>query len=253
MLIGQKTIGTIAYMGGVMALPEPFVWSWTQMIQFNNEVFENDTERLHYTRATVSYHSFARNSLVDQMQGEFLLMLDTDHAFEPDLLWRMLNKMDLYNIDVLVAPYLYKSEPYPPVLYGWDKKKKAKYIIGDWDRTNNPNVMRVWGGGAGCLLVRKSVFQKIKKKLKCTPFDIMVQDSSPLSEDHSFFQRCYQLRIPVYATLDLESPHLIYKKLSIFKDYRPKDQKTDRVEDWIGRNDKGNDLLTKPQKSPINK
>lgn len=164
MLIGKKTIGTIAYMGGVMALPEPFVWSWTQMIQYNSEFLENEQERIHYNRATVSYHSFARNSLVDSMQGDWLLMLDTDHQFEPDIALRMLNKMNTYNIDVLAAPYLYKSSPHPPVLYGYDTKKKEKYIIADWDKENNPEIMPIYGAGAGCLMVRKKVFDEILVK-----------------------------------------------------------------------------------------
>lgn len=236
MLIGKKTIGTIAYMGGVMALPEPFVWSWTQMIQYNSEFLENEQERIHYNRATVSYHSFARNSLVDSMQGDWLLMLDTDHQFEPDIALRMLNKMNTYNIDVLAAPYLYKSSPHPPVLYGYDTKKKEKYIIADWDKENNPEIMPIYGAGAGCLMVRKKVFDEIKVKTEQGPFEIYFskKDKSPLSEDHSFFERLHDLGIQPYVTLDLESPHLIYKKLSLFKDYDASAVKMKKIETFIG-------------------
>src|SRR5436309_2894284 len=172
MLIGKKTIGTIAYLGGIMALPEPFVSSFSQLIQFNHEYVTDDTTQIYYTKATVSYHAFARNSLVDQMRGEWLLQLDTDITFDPDLLLQMVIKMDKFDLDVLVAPYLYKSPPHPPVLYGYDPKTKAKTLMGDWNRDPKVDLIPIRSAGAGSLLVRKRVFDRIKKELKCSPFDI---------------------------------------------------------------------------------
>lgn len=225
MIIGKKTIGSVIYMGGVMSLPEPFVWSWSEMLQFNSEFMESPTERINYNRATVSYHSFARNSMVDQIQGDWILMLDTDVTFTPDILMRMLNKLDKFNIDVLVAPYLYKSAPHPPVLYGYNVKTKEKTIMGDWDRSDKVDLIPIRGAGAGCLLIRKRVFDKIKQKLKCSPFDIYTdKNGSPLSEDHSFFERLWQLKIPAYACPDIFVNHLIYRELKVDKDYDPTDK-----------------------------
>jgi len=218
MLIGRKTIGTVSYMGGIMSYPAPFVRSWQQMIEYNAEYFVQQTERILYEPATASYHSFARNMLVEHMRGDWLLQLDTDITFEPDILVRMLKKMNTWDIDVLVAPYLYKSAPNPPVLYGWDKEKKTKVIIDVWQE--NVDLIPIWGAGAGCLLVRKRAFDKIKEKLHCSPFDIYIdKDGAPLSEDHSFFQRCWDLRIKCYACPDLFVKHLIYKELDVMKDY----------------------------------
>lgn len=205
-------------MGGVMSVPEPFVHSWQQMIEYNSEYLVQSTERILYDRATVSYHSFARNSLVEHMQGDWLLMLDTDLTFEPDILARMLLRMERYKIDVIVAPYLYKSEPHPPLLYGWNEKKKEKYIVGDWDK--KADLIPIRGAGAGCLLIRKKVFVKIQTKLHCSPFDIYFdKNGGPMSEDHSFFERCAKLKIPVYFSPAITVKHLMYRELDVNKDY----------------------------------
>lgn len=214
-MIGKKNIGTVAYLGGVMTLPEPFVHSYSQMIQYNYEYLLNPGELINYDHATVSYHSFARNSLVDNMQGDWLLQLDTDITFEPDLLGRMLSKMNKFDIDVLIGLYLYKSPPHPPVAYCYDPEKKEKFILGDWQK--DADLLQLKGAGAGCLLVRKSVFDKIRATGE-SPFDIYFDGKAPLSEDHSFFERCWNLKIPVYASPNIWVNHLMYKPLTE-KDY----------------------------------
>lgn len=230
MLLGKKILGSISYLGGIMVVPEPFLHAWQQMIEYNNEYFLEPGQTINYDRATVSYHSFARNSLVDQMKGDWLLQLDCDIIFDPDTLARMLNKMNKHGIDVMVAPYLYKAEPNPVMLYGYNPKTKAKYIVGDWDKT--ADLVRIKGAGGGCLLVRRKVFDKIRTKLKCSPFDIYWDGNSPMSEDHSFFERCWKLKIPVYFSPDITVRHLKYRELDVNKDYdRSKvDISKDRIE-----------------------
>jgi hypothetical protein len=38
MLFHNRAIGTVAYLGGVMAVPEPFAWSLAQLVQYNSEL-----------------------------------------------------------------------------------------------------------------------------------------------------------------------------------------------------------------------
>ena len=42
-----------------MSLPEPFVWSWTQMVNYNTECTEGTGEYIHYDRITSSYHTIS--------------------------------------------------------------------------------------------------------------------------------------------------------------------------------------------------
>lgn len=209
MIYTRRTIGTIAYMGGIQAVLERFCWAWGQLVQYNTEYLCKPGEIVHYAKATVSFHSFARNSLVEQIQGEWLLMLDCDHAFEPDLAVRMINAMQKYNVDVLGAVYCHRAPPNSPVIYQWNTDRSGLEPIGDWDKT--AAAFEVGSMGAGALLVNKAVFARIKDELRENPFDII----HPFGEDHSFFKRLDTLGIKAYAVPGIESPHLDIKALAL--------------------------------------
>lgn len=217
MLIGRRTIGTVAYMGGVLALPEPFTKAWGDMIQYNYEYLVQPTERIHYTRATVSYHSFARDSLIDQMQGDWILMLDTDIIFEPDVVAQMLHKMEKHDIDVLLGVYPYKGTVHAPVLYGYNPETKNRFVIGDWDKRFD--VIECDGGGAGCLMIRKNVVKKIKET-----GESLFAIREPFSEDNSFFLRLRDAGIKAYFSPNIKLEHLIYRGLSVDKDFPQSDR-----------------------------
>jgi len=212
MLLGNKPIGTIAYLGGVLSLPEEFCWNWGQMIQYNTEYMCNPGEYIHYTRAKASYHAFARNELVKEIQGDWLLMLDIDHSFEPDLALRLRYRMDKYNIDVLTGLYLYKYPPHSPVLYQYSKDGIPQPLV-DW--TEGADIFEVNAAGAGVLMIKRKVFDRIKEELKEEPFDI----KPPFGEDHSFFKRLEDLNIKTYCCPVVESHHLGLKKYSYDEDY----------------------------------
>jgi len=223
MLIGKKIIGTVGYMGGVMALPEPFTWSWTQMIEYNNDYLCAPNEQINYVRTTNSYHALARNNLVKEMKGDWLVMLDTDHAFDPDIIARLLHTIQVMpelNIQILSGIYQYKGAPYSPKLYRFTRNLKGLEAIGNWDGSedkNMPRVIPIDSAGAGILLIKKDVFTKLRQAYpKSEPFDII----HPYSEDNSFFLRVKKLGIPVYCDTGIESRHLIYREISM-KDYDP--------------------------------
>lgn len=210
MLYGKRILGTVAYMGGVMTIPERFTWSWGQMVQWNSEYFCNPGEIVWYDRATMSYHSAARNSIVDKMRGDWLLMLDTDHSFEPDICARMLNIMDDADIDVLTGIYQYKNPPYAPVVYR--KVGDGFATVGDW--SDGLTAFEIGSAGGGCLLVRKHVYDRIRDELDEGPFDI----DHPYSEDHSFFRRLDKLGIKAYCTPKIQCHHLEVREIGL-EDY----------------------------------
>lgn len=207
----------MAYLGGIFAIHEPFVHSWGNLIQYNNEYVIEPGQMIHYDRSTISYHAFARNSLVERMFGDFILFLDQDHQYEPDLLARMLHRLEKYKIDVLTGLYLYRQKPHAPLLYKWNGTNGYE-IIGKWDQSLK--IFEVQSSGGGCLLVRKSVFDRIKNELGEQPFDI----EHPYSEDHSFFNRLRKLGIKAYCDPRIECHHLMVKPLKFGEDYKPEDQ-----------------------------
>jgi hypothetical protein len=201
-LIRKRPIGTIAYLGGVPAVLEAFAWSWGQLLLHSQEAICLEDEYIHTDRATFSYHPVARNSLVDRMYGEWLLMLDADHSFDPDLLVRMLNRMTTNNLDVLTGFYQFKKPPYAPVLFVRNADEKPVSVICDW--SPEADIIEVSSAGAGCLLVKRKVFDRIAVELKEKPFDCV----HGLSEDHSFFWRIKQLGIKAWCDLRIECNHL---------------------------------------------
>lgn len=212
MLLANKVVGTVGYLGGIMTVPESFCWAWGQLVQYCNEYAVEPGQLIHWDHATVSYHSFARNQLVARFLGEWLLMLDTDHIFEPNIVVRLLHRMQTYNLDVVTGIYQYKGPPYSPVLYTWDDKQENFLPLGAWD-PEQP-LFQVAAAGAGCLLVRRSVFDRIKTELHEGPFDII----PPCSEDLSFFKRLQRLGIPVFCDSRIEVNHLHLQPITL-EDY----------------------------------
>ncbi len=216
MLLRKTIIGTIAYLGGLPANLEAFTWAWGQLIQYNSEYVCDPfkAEIIHLDKATVSLHDFARNSLVERFLGGWLWMTDTDHVFEPDIVSRMLFLSNKYGLDVVTAIYRHRAGPGCPVLYQWDDDGVFALPIADWDR--NVEALQVGSAGAGCLLVRRGVFERIAAELGEAPFNRF----DHYGEDHAFFKRCQRLGIPVYALTRVESPHIVVDTLKM-SDYEP--------------------------------
>jgi len=223
MLLMNKCLGTIAYMGGVMSVPERFAWSWTQMILYNKDYLVEPGEDVFYTRAVVSYHSAARNSLVEQIRGDWLLMLDTDHGFEPDIAVRLLHLADKHEVDVVTGFYQFKGPPHSPVIFALDEAGEKITAIGDWQP--GLELLQVGSAGAGCLLVRRSVYERIERELSCKPFDV----TPPYGEDHSFFLRLAKLGIKAYCAVNVKAYHLEVREIDL-DDYDRSDVKfSDRM------------------------
>ncbi|MEM3040421.1 MAG: glycosyltransferase [Nitrososphaerota archaeon] len=207
MIYANKPIGTIGYLGGIMAVPEAFAWSWGQLIQYNTEYLCRPGEYVHYVRSKISLHDVARNSLVDQMLGDWLLMLDTDHSFDPDLASRMLNRLEQYDIDVLVGAYTSKSPPYVPILYVWSDDVGFQHI----GKMEGAGIYRIDAAGAGCLMARRHVFDRIRDELGEAPFS----RTPPFGEDMSFFLRLKKLGIGVWVDPSIECHHLEVRPTSL--------------------------------------
>lgn len=201
MLINRKPLGTVGFLMGLPTGFMEFTWSAIQFVQFNCEYVDppDRSSYVHYDRARASDHSHARNQLVDQMRGDWLLQLDVDHQISPDLLVRLLHRMEEYSAEVVVGFYQERNPPHVPVLY---KHVKDFYgAIGEWE-SNEP--FYVDAAGAGCLLVKRGVFERIWNELHEKPFSKI----PGLSEDLSFFQRVEKLGIKVLVDPRVQHPHL---------------------------------------------
>lgn len=199
---GKRAIGTISYMGGIMAKPEPWDWAWQQMCDFTDEALCQGNEYVFRDRAKFSLHWAARNQLADRFMGDWLLMLDCDVVPEPDCAARLVRLMTKYDVDVVSGMYAFKQAPNAPLLYHWNEAQRCHEPIIDWDP--DADLVEYSGGGAGCLLIRRRVFDRMRKELGEEPFQIR----HPLGEDTTFYERCRRLGIKCYFAPRVQLGHL---------------------------------------------
>jgi hypothetical protein len=209
MIIEKVPVGTLAYCGRGPHLDD-FTWAWTQIIQFTFEHLElfcdRERQTIYVPHGAKSGQYFTRNWLSEAMLGDWLLSIDTDHTFEPDLLYRMLRVFNdpQFPIDVMVGVYQYRGKPYNPVLYHYDADfGKYRHIIAQ-STTEPLQIAQVGAGGAGHLLVRKCIFDRIRNELDEKPFNPF----GIWGEDFAFFERLRMLKIPVWCAPDIQSYHL---------------------------------------------
>ena len=207
----KRAIGTIAYPIGVPMAWDEFGWSFSQLAQFTQEHACKPGQFVNVDRFFVNDVVRARNGLVERMRGEWLLQLDADHAFEPDLCLRLLDRMERTGYDIVSGLYFDRHPPHGPLL--WQRTTSGDYVrVGEWPKVpfEIPGAV-----GAGCLLVRRQVFERILSELKEAPFD----RRRGLDEDVSFFDRCYQLGIKGLCDPRIEHPHLSVRPIGSM-DYR---------------------------------
>ena len=206
-----KPIGTVGRMYCDNP-PQRFVDSLVEMMQFSQMVDCEKGEYIHYAKGMASYHVLGRNVLAKEMQGDWLLQIDTDHQFAADMLHRLLVLKKKYNLPVLSVVYGYKAPPHGPVMGIWGENDR---LLPVFDYPRDVDVLPVGAVGGGGLLVDREVFNKIYETGE-EPFDCI----GGLSEDYSFCLRCKRLGIPVHVAPNVQSHHLIHHAISM-NDYKP--------------------------------
>jgi hypothetical protein len=222
----HKIIGTVGFLGGIMSLPTPFTWSWGNMLVFSHEALCQANEHIEPDYSRQSLHDYARNELVSRMKGDWLVMLDTDTAFEADFVARLIATMQRYNVDVLSGIYSFKTFPYSPVLWMRNLETDRHEVIGDWNRESD--IFPIGAAGGGCLAVRRRVFDRIREELKEQPFERM----GTKGEDFSFFRRLQKLGIQAWCAWKIEMVHLEYERIRTSNYYDPENQILKRLHEY---------------------
>lgn len=211
MSIIKKAIGTVG-IAWADTVSTQFMHSLSQLLIYSQATLCGPDEYIHYYWGKASYHELMRGELVDNMEGDWLLMLDTDHSFAPDLLERLLVMKEKHKIPIISGIYCYKAPPYSPVANLWGDNGKI-IPLAAW----NPDaeLLQVGPVGAGCLLTDRDIFNRIKRELKQAPFHII----QGLSEDYSFCRRCRDLKIPIHLAMKVECHHLAPRNVLHVGDY----------------------------------
>lgn len=219
MLVNRKIVGTVGAMLGLPSVLSDWAWSFAKMVNFNSMYVCDQNTEINYIKSPHSFHAIARNEMAANAMGHWLFMLDCDHSFEPDLLFRMLNAMNKFDADVVSALYLHRSWPYSPTIWKWLPDRDYGHSwLGDWP----PNeVLEVDCTGGGSLLIKLDVIKRIYDELGEDPFSTeeYSRGGRQTGEDFAFFRRLQKLGIKAICPTYIQCNHLMVKPLDYDKDY----------------------------------
>lgn len=163
-----------------------------------------------------------RNSLVKSfLEGDcnWLLMVDSDMGFEPDILDKLLEVADPENRPIIgglcfanrqVVPDAmggFITRAYPTIL-NWTKCEDGLHrFVGQMHYPVNSLIL-AGATGAAMLLMHRSALEKIRDLDGDNHFTrIRGEDDVMISEDISFFDRCRRLDIPLFIHTGARTSH----------------------------------------------
>lgn len=126
---------------------------------------------------------------------EWLLMIDDDHVFAPDLLTRLLS----HKKDIVAALCLRRDEPYGPFCFT-EEISEGVYQPVNLHLHGPSDLLRVRAVGTGAMLIRRHVFEKI-----ADPW-FTITDSS--GEDMRFCDEASRNGFEIYCDLGARIGHL---------------------------------------------
>jgi hypothetical protein len=118
------------------------------------------------------------NELCRQMTGEWLWIMGDDHAFEPELLPRLL----AHDVDVVVPHCLKRNPPWMPVVFS-HQDEEGNFVTAQLPENE---LVEIHAAGSAGMLVRRRVLEAI-----ADPWFRPAPDAAGLNEDLYF---CQQVR-----------------------------------------------------------
>jgi hypothetical protein len=174
-----------------------------------------------------------RNEVSHLALGEWILYLDDDHVWEPNLLLNLLDR----NVDIVGPPYCRRYPPFESVAFSCYhpetlicEKKMEDHIwtLCAWDTLSEYNgLFEVQACGFGALLVRKRVLDKMRIDHGVPFFRVGDYDSTwlrsstvrdELGEDLSFCWAARKSGFKVYWDLTQFLGHITETKLIATRD-----------------------------------
>jgi len=132
-----------------------------------------------------------------KLGDDYVLMLDDDHTFPYDMLYRML----AHGKDVVAALGFRRAEPFGPCVFSWEThKENGNLMVMDRPDLIRKGLQKVDAVGFGAVLIKTEVF----KRLGPQPWFKF----SEVGEDLHFCDLCMQAGIDVWCDTDLVIPHI---------------------------------------------
>jgi len=181
--------GTIAYRSNLGSqIPEGFLHSVVNAWDFLRRQAEHDEASLegsktlpvnfHFMRGLSCMVDESANQIAETFLGDWVLMLDTDHIFGADAFYEMVTIFDEHHLDILVGFTQKRAAPYHPVIYRTDFDAFKDFETIFPNPIERQTLIPIDSSGCACLMVRRNVFDVIKKSGE-RPFDRRLKFNAP--------------------------------------------------------------------------
>lgn len=200
--------------------------------------------RLELLRIRSCFVEHARNVIASRAwRGgfDYVLFLDDDLVFGPDLLVRLLS----HRKAIVMAPYYRKQVPHVPVVSVLNREAlKLRPVFVD-PRDDDARLYPVNAGGTGACLIDTRVFAKLpfpwfilqySEPLEGDPPKELTEGMVLIGEDTGFFMRVHQYDFSVYCDFSIKIGH-IGEKTFTYEDFLHESEKmsgSDRAPDRRG-------------------
>jgi len=141
-----------------------------------------------------------RNKLVKKaldIGAEWLFFLDDDHAFEPDILMRLL----AHDKDLVASLYLQRIEPFSPIAYDEWNEETRTYTSIDLTKYEKDALVPIVAAGTGGMLIKSEVFRAMEE-----PWFHLIDGVG--SEDLPFCNKAVELGFELYCDLGTPLGHI---------------------------------------------
>ena len=144
--------GTVGVISGDLSRYSLFSMCLLGLLSYSGELVS------HFDWLTGSNITGNCNELAKRMQGDWLWMIGDDHAFESNLLERLV----LHDVDVVAPLCLQRASPFPQVVYEGEEEDAA--VVGTHVlHTNLPQdgLLEVYAVGGAGMLIKRHVLEAI--------------------------------------------------------------------------------------------
>lgn len=171
------------------------------------------------TDGLVHARNLAVAQFLDEGTADWLLWIDTDMGFPPDVVERLMAAADPEHRPI-VGALAFSQRQYSedgtggwltraaPTVMDWKTIGKESGFDVRWDYSRN-TVTKVDGTGSACILIHRSVFEKMRAEFGEVWYSKLPNPSmgQMTSEDLSFCMRAGALEIPVHVHTGVKTTH----------------------------------------------
>lgn len=132
---------------------------------------------------------------------DYVMWLDSDQVFDPDLLERMVKTLEENDLDFLSGVYYRRMAPYSPVLFkqlNYEDEKASWTEFGKMPE----GLIEIGGCGFGCVLMSTEVLMSVQGR-----YNTMFQPVLGLGEDLAFCWRARQCGYKLMCDTSIEVGH----------------------------------------------